>query len=491
MKSIFQRSNPAILELFKKAGSPEKVLCIPIDYAKREHMALACNGEGLQLRGPFVVHNNPAGVAFLVKAVAGLCRKHSIRREHVFFGGEDGSSFTYNFAHALLGKGWLGIGVNGRDAAKERQNLVASTDKLDLLGIASVLVNKKCGRTLSLKCSPARVLRDQVHHRTALVKARTASALRIHHLGDQLLPGFLDEKQSGLTPFSKPSLWVMSRGLAPQRIRVRKLDSLTTGLERFSVRQPAAKARKLKELARSVLPPPADLCVTLQGNLDHEVSVYAHLHACIHEAEQEIARRLAATPGALLTAVPGIALKLASKLYAEMGDPARDRGLERLSSYAGLVTRLKQSGGPGQEARSRGRSRRACLPLKRCVMDIALKMGQYGHPELKADFDRRVNAHQDPRLTMGRRMLRICRHLVREQDFFMPPSVRIAEDKEVRRAYIVQAWDNILIKWRNAGAIREAFAPGTPLEGCRMAFNEIYGLNLSKTSPYTGRTDLP
>ena len=44
MKSIFQRANPAIKELFEKAGSPEKVLCIPIDYAKREHTALACNG---------------------------------------------------------------------------------------------------------------------------------------------------------------------------------------------------------------------------------------------------------------------------------------------------------------------------------------------------------------------------------------------------------------------------------------------------------------
>ncbi len=491
MKSIFQRSNPAILDLFKKAGSPEKVLCIPIDYAKKEHMALACNGAGLQLRGPFVVHNNPAGVAFLEKAVAGLCRKHSIRREHVFFGGEDGASFTYNFAHALVQKGWLGIGVNGRDAAKERQNLVASTDKLDLLGIASVLVNKKCGRTLLSECPPARVLRDLVHHRSSLVKARTASALRIHHLADQLLPGFLDEKQSGLTPFSKPSLWVMSRGLAPRRVLARRLDSLTTGLERFMVRQPAQKAKRLRELARGVLPPPADLCVTLQINLDHEVSVYTHLNACIHEAEQGIARRLAATPGALLTAVPGIALKLASSLYAEMGDPARDRGLKRLTSYAGIVSRLKQSGGPGQEARSHGRSRRACVPLKRCVMDIALKMGQYGHPELKADYERRVNAGQDPRLTMGRRMLRICRHLVQQQEFFLPPSVRAATDPEVRREYILQAWDKLLIKWRNAGAIQEAFAPETPLEGCRTAFNEIYGLNLSKTSPYTGRTDLP
>lgn len=490
MKSIFQRANPAILELFQKAGDPAKVLCIPIDYAKRQHTALACNGAGLQLRGPFNLHNNPAGVAFVEEVVAGLCRKHAIRREHVFFGGEDCSSFSFNFAHALVQKGWLGIGINARDAAGERQNLVASTDKLDLLGIASVLINKKWGRTLAAECSLARVLRDLTHHRDSLVKARTASALRIHHLADQLLPGYLDEKQSGLTPFTKPSLWVMSRGLAPRQIQARKTDALADKLRRLMVRQPEEKARKLKELARTALPPPPELCATLQTNLGHEVSVYAHLDGCIHELEQDIARRLAATPGALLTSVPGIAPTLASGLYAEMGDPARDRGLVRLVSYAGIVARLKQTGGPDQEARTCGRSRRACVPLKRRTMDIALKMGRYGDPELKADYERRVNAGQDPRLTLGRRMLRICRHLLRSGEFFLPPSVRAAADPDVRRQYIARAWDKMLVKWRDAAAIQQAFAPGAPLERCRVAFNEIYGLNLSKSSPYTGRLDV-
>ena len=48
----------------------------------------------------------------------------------------------------------------------------------------------------------------------------------------------------------------------------------------------------------------------------------------------------------------------------------------------------------------------------------------------------------------------------------------------------------MLVKWRDAAAIQQAFAPGAPLERCRVAFNEIYGLNLSKSSPYTGRLDV-
>lgn len=487
MNSIFQRSNPAIEKMFADAGSPKKVMCIPVDYAKRQHTALVCNGDGAQLRGTFNIHNNPAGVEFLEDVIAGLCRKHSIRKKHVFFGGEDCSAIAFNFIHSLLQKGYLGIGLNARDAAAERENQVASTDKLDLLGIASLLVNKKRGRTLSAEYSDARVLRELTHHRGALVRARTASAYRLHHLIDQLLPGFLDEKQSGLTPFSKPSLWVMSQNFSPKQILARKNDGMAEKLRLFMVQNPEEKVARLKTLARSALPPPAALCASLQINLGHEVSVYEHLEGCIHDVEKVVAHHLAPTPGALLTTVPGIGITLAAEFYAEIGDPNRDRCLKRLSSYAGLVARLKQTGGPDKEAQTRGRSRRACVPLKRCVLDIALKVGQYGHEELKADYQRRETQGQDARLTLGRRMLRICSHLIRKNDFFLPPSMLRDSEYDVRRDYYARAWDKVLIKWRDRSAIQQALADGTPLEQWRQLLNEMYDLNLSKLSPQYDR----
>ena len=163
MNSIFQRSNPAIEKLFADAGSPKKVMCIPIDYAKRQHTALVCNGEGMQLRGAFNIHNTAEGVDFLEDIIKGLCKKHSIRKCHVFFGGEDCTAFCYNFIHALLERKYLGIGINAYEAAEARQNQLASTDKLDLLGIASVLINKKHGRTLSTEYGQARLMRELTH----------------------------------------------------------------------------------------------------------------------------------------------------------------------------------------------------------------------------------------------------------------------------------------------------------------------------------------
>jgi transposase len=487
MNSIFQRSNPAIEKIFADAGSPRKVMCIPIDYAKRQHTALVCNGEGMQLRGAFNVHNTAEGVDFLEDIVKGLCKKHTIRRSHVFFGGEDCTAFCYNFIHALLERHYLGIGINAYEGAEARQNQLASTDKLDLLGIASVLINKKRGRTLSMEYGEARLMRELTHQRDSLVKAHSASSYRIHHWVDQLMPGFLDAKQSGLEPFSEACLWLMSQHFSPRQLLARKSDVLAEKLRLFMLRNTDTKVAQLKQLARSTLPPPAGLTETLQDNLTREVALYQHLNGTLHAINQQTARRLAATPGAMLTTAPGIGLILASGLYAEIGEPARQRNVASMAAYAGIVSRLKQTGGPDNPARSLGRSRRACVPLKRRILDIALSIGQYGAEELKTDYRRREEAHQDVRFTMGRRMLRICIHLIQKQDFFLPPSLLADNSADIRKAYYSKVWDQILIKWRNAGAIQQAFAEGTPLEQWRNMLNDLYDLNLSKLSPQNDR----
>jgi hypothetical protein len=84
---------------------------------------------------------------------------------------------------------------------------------------------------------------------------------------------------------------------------------------------------------------------------------------------------------------------------------------------------------------------------------------------------------------MGRRILRICNHLLTRCDFFIPPSILENPSPDILRAYYQQAWTPMLIKWRNAGAIQQAFAPGAPLEEWRIMLNELHDLDLSKKSP--------
>jgi transposase len=483
MNTIFQRSNPAIEKLFSEAGNPAKVMCVPIDYAKKNHTALVCNGLGQRLRAPFEIHNDKEGIEFVLGIVNGLCRKHHIKRQHVFFGGEDCSSFSFNFIHDLAQRGFLTIGVNCADAKTERQNKVASTDAIDLLGIASVLVNKKWGRTIGIEHDQARILRNLTHHRRSLVKARTASAYRIHNLVDQLFPGFLDPKQSGVDPFSRASLWLMSERFSPKQIKTRRSDTLLDQLRAFSVQNAEETVRQLRSMADRILPPPPALCETLQDCMSNEVTAYQALEACIHRHDLDIAKRLALTPGAMLTTITGIAVVSAAALYAELGDPARKRAIHRLASFAGIVDRLKQTGGSDHQARSLGRTRKGNRVVKDLLVELAVRIGQYGHPELKADYSRREIAGQDVRFTMARRMLRICCHVMQNKVFFVPPSLLKHPTQESLKAYYQQAWRPVLIKWRNSGAILQAFGNGAPLEEWRQMANELYGLNLTKKSP--------
>jgi len=39
-KSIFPYQSQELKALFEKAGNNEKVMCIPIDYAKKEHVVM-------------------------------------------------------------------------------------------------------------------------------------------------------------------------------------------------------------------------------------------------------------------------------------------------------------------------------------------------------------------------------------------------------------------------------------------------------------------
>ena len=102
-KTIFQNQSQDLHRLFDEAQNHGKVLCVPIDYAKKDHVVMFCNGYGDILRKPFVIKNSPEGVAYLVKQVTRSCRQRGIHPKHVFFGGEDVGSYAEKFCpHAAV-----------------------------------------------------------------------------------------------------------------------------------------------------------------------------------------------------------------------------------------------------------------------------------------------------------------------------------------------------------------------------------------------------
>jgi len=49
-RNIFQNQSQEILAIFEMAGNRSKVMCIPMDYAKKDHVIMFCNGNGKIIR---------------------------------------------------------------------------------------------------------------------------------------------------------------------------------------------------------------------------------------------------------------------------------------------------------------------------------------------------------------------------------------------------------------------------------------------------------
>jgi transposase len=399
-RNIYQNRSQELLSLFEKAGNSAKVMCVPIDFAKKDHVIMFCNGYGDILRKPFSVKNSPDGVKYLVDQATRSCRRRGIKKNHIFFGGEDANSYAENFVNTLRSKGWLVAGVNAHDAKKQRANLQASTDCLDLMGIATMLLSCRAN------CCPTqsgiyRNLRTLVRHRRKLVVMSTEVRNRIHTVVDRLFPGFLDERKTGIVPFTSSSLYLMEDRFSPKQIRRRKREKLIEILKRFGTSKAEKTADKLQQYAAQVLHTPVEYIDTLQLSLAQHVKHLRCLKESIEQLEREIAVNLAQTQGAFLTSVRGIGVVLAAGVTAEIGDPNEQKPLNNLVSYSGIIPKVKQSGGPEGKTYTVSVAKRCNRILKDYVVKSALHIGLHGPEDLMADYKRRdTSGHNMPTLAL-------------------------------------------------------------------------------------------
>jgi hypothetical protein len=142
-KSVYRSQNASLCALFERAGDHRKVLCVALDYAKRKHLALICDGHGEILKSAFPVENTPEGVAFLIEEISATARKRKIPNNQILLGGEDEPAYVANFTAAMRGTDYLVMRVSAREAKENRENNIASTDQLDLIGIAKTLLSRR------------------------------------------------------------------------------------------------------------------------------------------------------------------------------------------------------------------------------------------------------------------------------------------------------------------------------------------------------------
>ena len=368
--------------------------------------------------------------------------------------------------------------VNAHDAKKQRVNMQASTDRIDLMGIATMLLNCRAN------CCPAqsgiyRNLRTLVRHRRRLVQMLTEVKNRVHGIVDELFPGFLNEKNSGIVPFTQSSLYLMEDRFSPKQIHRRRRHKLIEILKRLGTSKAEKTAAKLQQFAGKVLHSPVEYVDTLQLSLAQHVKHIRCLKQSVAQMEKEIALNLAQTQGAFLTSVRGIGLVLAAGVTAEIGDPNQQKPLNNLVSYAGIIPRVKQTGGYNGKTYTGPVAKRCNRILKDYVVKSAYHLGLHGPQDLMADYKRRNTSGQHADFGIGRRYLRMAISLMRTSQVYLPSNLRKVNSTPQQRAgYYLTSWPYLREKWEKVGALEAAFANNRPLGLWRQIVQELYDIKL-------------
>lgn len=490
-ESIYRKQCIEIRTLFEKASSPRKVLCVALDYAKSKHVALFCDGLGDILKKPFTVENNAQGVAWLCKEIQATARRRKIKKDTIFLGGEDEPAYVANFVAALSREGYLVVRVNAREAARQRENLLASTDNLDLLGISKCLLNRRVSpSSAAARQAPVyRDLRELSRQRHDYVRQKTAASNRIHALADQLFPNFLNASKSGITPFLNASLTLMEKRFSSTEFARRKQKALANTLRINRVHNPDETAYKLITLAKEALPPDPNRINTLQQSLRSLVDLYRCLETNASLLKHQAATLLATTPYVMLTSIPGISFVLASGIAGELGDPADLPSSDSLSAYAGIVPAVVQTGGPDSPPVHLSTRARCNHLLKDWVVQGAQKIALCGPSEHKERFLRRSANGQHAAYAGARTLLRLTRSLVTQEIPYLPPAARRpgANTADIEDGCLT-TWATLIDKWRVIPGWQDMLTDeNNPMGFWRRVVMEIHGVELSLQPIKPGR----
>ncbi|MDA0813615.1 MAG: transposase [Verrucomicrobia bacterium] len=527
MSNILRKRHPLVTQIFERAKSPQNILLVPVDYAKSTHKVIFINGNGDELRQPFDVHNNAAGLEYLTGAIERTCKKRKIPVRNIIIGGEGTPCFARNFITGLCDRKHLLLSIHAKKAKEMRENEQASTDKLDLIGIGKCLMQGHGTPLSSHRFEPQRIrefdtkdkprrtkgnrkerpstnhnkipitadsygklfadqdsLQILTRHRRRLVQERTACTNRMRTVADQLFPGFLDPG-SPVCAFTKASLHFMSEpGFCAQQLIKSKPNALARRLKEYGTREPQSSAQELIRMGKDALPADPQLIPSLQQSLQAQVIHYQGINSAIAQLDQRTEEALVRSPASLLMSLSGIGSTLAAGIYAELGASLLLYPMKDLCSYSGIVPRVKQSGGPDKPART-GRVRKGCNRiLKNYLVQAAAKMRDFGPEGLQEAYHQLASNGQHADFIIARRLLRIFKYMMLSQSIYLPARLRKwdAQMAEPLKEYLSEVREKIAAKWSRAQLAKEAMDEANPLGNWwktrTEAFQSLLGIEL-------------
>ncbi len=370
---------------------------------------------------------------------------------------------TTNFIHGLKLRGLLFVRVNAKEASKLRLSTRASTNALDLNGIAQAAIHRR-GYDPTDYTGVYAALKQTTRSRRRLVKQMTMIKNQIHAQIDVLFPGFLSKTKTGIEPFCDASLALMEGNLSAGRLQRMRTSRLENILKKNRIRNPQVMATSLKELSERVAEAPPELAAIMSNTLAAFVQLLRQQQKSIAKLEESCAQLLAQTPCFLLLTIPGAAIVMAAEIAAELGDPANWPAAKLIASYAGIVARIKGTGPPDKEPAVLSLPRDCNHRLKNALLWIAEHVIRYQHPirrespyhdgshSLQTHARRKEAANGKYILGTAKKLVRIICAMVKQQLPYMPTSPRpgdLDEAFEVMQIEMANAIEVIDQNYRN------------------------------------------
>lgn len=319
--------------------------------------------------------------------------------------------------------GWLPLPDAGGPGAARLATLQDRRSRLCGAGVAAAP-----GRRPTRRPGHRGALLGAVRHRRGLVADRKVLQQRLHDQLQALCPGLSAPAGHGralaLDNPTGQAVLACAASFAGRPPTVRSLVARAPG------RLTQATARFWVERWRRLLPPPADAELRAE-RLGRDLARHQLLQADIAAVEIQLTRLLAATPGQILTTLPGVAVVRAASFAAHSLPVGRFPTADHLYAATGLAPASYQSA----TLQRRGRISRQGLPEHRdALMGIAWGLSRYSSSFRERDRELRGRGMRpiQARVALARHACRLCHALLTTQQPFDEARYRTARHSRGR-----------------------------------------------------------
>ena len=341
------------------------MISVGIDVSKDKHDCFIVNSEGEVLADVFTIHNTMDGFNFLLQRI----RECTMPQDKIKVGLEATGHYSYNLLGFLLDNGLPTYVLNPLRTNLYRKSLSlrkTKTDRVDARTIATMLLSDAGLKPYTDTAYHNEELKSLTRYRFDKVKERTKLKSSISRLVCILFP----ELEKLVPTLHMASIYALLEEFPDaKQIAAAHLTRLKALLETASKgHYKRDMALRIRDAARNSI---GAFMPAKSLELQHTISLIRELDAEIAEIEERI-QSIMNDLHSPITTIPGMGVRMAAMILAEVGDFTRFVSPDKLLAYAGMSPSTYQSGQlkncyPHMEKRGSRYLRYALYNATKCV----------------------------------------------------------------------------------------------------------------------------